>query len=197
VVLVVRKTIKVAFMKGIMDKSLSYIDYLQRQNALDLAFYPLTVFEKALEERRMISCTDNDEMAGYILHGPVRPGKDTIIYQACVDYDSRRRYLGWDMVKDLIQLCNSGYATGIRLKCASTSESNEFWRMIGFYCTKISEGGVRRSRDINHWRADIQTPLFTMPDIIPSTKPMSSSTYNHLRSNGVVMPSRFSRKHYG
>ena len=53
---------------------ITYIDYLQKQNADDLAFYPLTTLEKALEEGRVLTCEDNGEAAGYIWHGPVRSG---------------------------------------------------------------------------------------------------------------------------
>lgn len=88
--------------------SLSYIDKLQRQNADDLAFYPLTTLEKAIDDRHVLTCEDNGEPAGYLWFGAVRPGYDVTIYQACVDYDSRRRYLGWGMVADLIALAKAG-----------------------------------------------------------------------------------------
>ena len=173
---------------------ITYIDHLQKQNADDLAFYPITTLEKAIEDHRVITCEDNDETAGYIWHGPVRPGYDTIIYQACVDYDSRRRHLGWDMVGNLIAMCRAGSATGIRLRCASSSESNEFWQLIGFYCTTVRPGGIRRSRDINHWRTDIQPTLFTLPSVMPSTKPMDISPYMKKRLKGDSMPSRWNRR---
>ena len=38
---------------------ITYIDYLQKKNADDLAFYPLTTLEKALEENRVLTCEDN------------------------------------------------------------------------------------------------------------------------------------------
>jgi hypothetical protein len=175
---------------------ITYIDHLQKQNADDLAFYPITTLEKAIEDHRVITCEDNDETAGYIWHGPVRPGYDTIIYQACVDYDSRRRHLGWDMVGNLIGMCRAGSATGIRLRCASSSESNEFWQLIGFYCTNVKAGGVKRSRDINHWRTDIQPTLFTLPPVVPSTKPIDLSSYGRKKRAGVAMPNPWSRTHY-
>jgi hypothetical protein len=173
----------------------TYIDHLQKQNADDLAFYPLSTLEKAIEQRRIITTEDNGEPAGYIWHGPIRSGFDTIIYQACVDYDSRRRHLGWEMVNRLLNISMS--ATGIRLRCASSSDANAFWRLIGFYCTNVTTGGVKRQRDINYWRTDIQPTLFTLPSVQPSDEAIDESSWRRMRRDGLVMPSRWSRGHYG
>jgi hypothetical protein len=180
----------------IVPVSLSYIDKLQRENADDLAFYPLTTLERALETGHVIACEDNGEAAGYLWFGAVRGGYDVTIYQAAVDYSSRRRHLGWGMVRKLIQLAMAGGATGIRLKCASSAESNEFWQLVGFHCTRVSSGGVKRGRDLNHYRTDIQPGLFTLPAVIPSERPIDMSDYNRMKRIGLSMPSRFSRTHY-
>jgi ribosomal protein S18 acetylase RimI-like enzyme len=180
------------------DKTaVQYIDKLQRQNVDDLAFYPLTTLEKALEERHIIQCQENDEPAGYLWFGAIRGGKDVVIYQAAVDYDARRRHLGHGMVRELVSMAMSAGATGIRLKCASSAESNEFWQAIGFYCTRVTDGGVKRRRKINHYRTDIQTPLFTVPTVTPSDAPINLREYNKAKGKGIIMPSRFSRNHYG
>jgi ribosomal protein S18 acetylase RimI-like enzyme len=177
--------------------TVSYIDKLQRENADDLAFYPLTTLEKALEDGHVITCEDNGEAAGYLWFGVIRGGYDVTIYQACVDYSSRRRHLGWQMVGKLTQLATAGGATGIRLKCASSAESNEFWQMAGFYCTRVTQGGIKRGRDLNHYRTDIQAGLFTLPTVIPSERPIDLRAYQEKKRIGVSMPSRFSRTHYG
>ena len=172
---------------------LKYIDHLQKQNAEDLAFYPLYTLEKAIETGNILHCEDNGEPAGYLWFGSIRPGMDVVIYQACVDYQSRRKILGWDMVKELITLATHGGATGIRLRCASSSESNVFWQAIGFYCTKVGDGGLKRMRKINHWRTDIQPTLFTVAPVIPSDKQTDLSTYNKNKKNGVKYKSRWAR----
>lgn len=175
---------------------IKYIDHLQHRNADDLAFYPLAALELAMDKARIITCEDNGECAGYLWHGPIRSGYDTVITQACVDYSARRRDLGWGMVRELIARCRAGHALGIRLRCGSNSEANIFWETIGFYCTKISQGGKRRGRDLNHWRTDIQAPLFVLDPISPSIKQKDESAYYQARNNGAVMPSRYSRSHY-
>jgi ribosomal protein S18 acetylase RimI-like enzyme len=181
----------------VRDLTLSYIDKLQRANADDLAFYPLTTLGKALEERHVISCEDNGEPAGYLWFGALRGGYDVTIYQAAVDYDSRRRHLGFGMVAQLAAMADAAGCTGIRLKCASSAESNEFWIAAGFYCTRVQPGGIKRGRDLNCYRTDIQPGLFVLPTVAPSSKAIDLTAYNRMKRDGVAMPSRFSRTHYG
>lgn len=186
-------------MAGTVVKALTlpYIDHLQRQNVDDLAFYPLTTLGKALDEGHVISCEDNGEPAGYLWFGAVRGGYDVTIYQAAVDYDSRRRHLGFGMVAQLAAMATIAGSTGIRLKCASSAESNEFWIAAGFHCTRVQPGGIKRGRDLNCYRTDLQPGLFTLPTVTPSTKAIDLTEYHRLKREGVAMPSRFSRTHYG
>ena len=178
-----------------MSNLLKYIDHLQKKNALDLAFYPLTSLEKAIEANHVITCKENDEVAGYLWYGSARSGFDITVYQACVDYSARRRHLGWSMVKELIDIGKAVNSLGIRLRCASSSEANEFWKLIGFYCTRVSDGGLKRSRKINHWRTDLVQPLFTLPAEDPSVKKIDERGYT---KKAKTMPTgdRFSRNHY-
>ncbi len=180
-----------------MTLTLAYVDKLQRATADDLAFYPLSTLGKALDERHVISCEDNGDPAGYLWFGALRGGYDVTIYQACVDYDSRRRHLGFEMVAQLAAVAVAASCTGIRLKCASSAESNEFWQVAGFHCTRVQPGGIKRGRDLNCYRTDLQPGLFTLPSVEPSARPIDLTAYNRQKRAGVVMPSRFSRSHYG
>lgn len=176
--------------------SVSYIDHLQKQNADDLAFYPITTLERALQDKQILHCEENSEPAGYLWHGAIRAGFDITIYQACVDYDARRRHLGWSMVRDLIEIGKASGALGIRLKCASSSEANEFWNLIGFYCTNVTTGGIKRGRMLNHWRTDLTETLFIPDSVEPSTKKIDQTNYQRLKRDGIEMPSAWSRNHY-
>ena len=177
--------------------TVAYVDHLQHQNADDLAFYPLSTLSTALEAGHVLHCEDNGEPAGYLWFGAVRGGYDVTIYQACVDYQTRRRHLGWGMVADLVALATAGGATGIRLKCASSADANEFWQAAGFHCTHVQRGGRKRARDLNCYRTDIQPGLFILPAVVPSSKPIDLRAYSRDKAAGVAMPSRFSRTHYG
>ena len=176
--------------------SVSYVDKLQRANADDLAFYPITTLAKAIEDGHVIACEDNGESAGYLWFGALVGGRDVTIYQACVDYDSRRRHLGFGMVAELLAIAKAAQCTGIRLKCASSADSNEFWQAAGFHCTRVTPGGIKRGRDLNWYRTDIVEGLFTIPAVEASERPIDLTEYQRLKREAVKMPSRFSRTHY-
>ena len=179
------------------DPWLTYIDHLQRKNADDLAFYPLTTLAKARDEGHVIEYTENGQPAGYLWFGAVRAGYDCIIYQAVIDYDLRRRHHGFMMVGQLIDIARAGGCTGVRLKCASSALSNLFWKDAGFYVTRVSAGGIKRGRDINHYRTDVAATLLVVDSVEPSTKAIDLAPYNAIKRQGIEMPSRFSRTHYG
>lgn len=178
--------------------SLTYIDRLQRANADDLAFYPLTSLAKAMEDGHVVACEDNGEPAGYLWFGALRSHHDVIVYQACVDYDSRRRHLGFGMVAELVSLARAAGCDGIRLKCASSAESNDFWKTAGFTCVGVRSGGIKRGRDLNLYRTDLTVGLWTPSAfaVEPSSRPIDLTEYQRMKREGVKMPSRFSRSHY-
>ncbi len=175
----------------------NYVDRLQRRSADDLAFYPRTTLDAAISSGHVLFAYENNEPAGYLWFGSVVSMRDVVIYQACIDYELRRRHYGFTVVRELLTIANVAGASGIRLKCASSAESNEFWRMIGFHCTRVSAGGVKRGRDINHYRTDVQTPLLPSVEVEPSAKPIDMRAYQAMKRDGVPMPSRFARNHYG
>jgi ribosomal protein S18 acetylase RimI-like enzyme len=175
---------------------LSYIDKLQRENGNDIAFYPLDALATALESGHIITGEENGVPAGYLWHGPIHPSRPIVIYQACIDYDLRRRQLGHNLVRQLIDIGKVSGATAIRLGCASSSESTQFWQAIGFYVTNVTAGGHRRKRDINHFWADLRPTLLVAPSVTPSTVPVDERQYFRDRRKKINMPSRFSRGHY-
>jgi len=180
------------------DQSLGlYVDRLQRLNADDLAFYPRATLDAAIESGHVLFAYENGSPAGYLWFGAVHSGRDIVIYQACIDYEARRRHLGESIVRELIAIARVACASGIRLKCASSADSNAFWSAIGFYCTRVTAGGVKRGRDINHYRTDTMSPLFVVESVVPSVKPIDMRAYNKMKRDGIEMPSRFSRHHYG
>ena len=179
-----------------MKPELKAIDALQRANSESLAFYPLAALEEDLERGRLVACEENGELAGYLWHGPVRPGRDITIYQACVDYQARRRTLGLGMVEELEQLAELAGATGIRLTCGAELEANAFWSAAGFYCTAVDQGGRRRARDLNRYRIDLQPTLELATAVEPSTKPTDYAGFNADRRAKLAQASRFSRTHY-
>jgi ribosomal protein S18 acetylase RimI-like enzyme len=181
---------------------IKYIDKLQRANADDLAFYPISALQKALDSKHIIAVEENGDPAGYLWYGAIREGKDVSIFQACVDYDLRRQHLGFEMLKELVSIARAGKCTGIKLTCASSAQSNMFWQTAGFYCYQVKPGGIKRGRDLNYYRTDLIENLYKPEIVIPSEKPINESAYHKQRRERLKlkkendMPSRFSRTHY-
>ena len=92
---------------------------------------------------------ENGHPCGYLIHGNGDPWMK--IYQACIQYDARRREHGLELVKRLFyKACFLG-RKGISLWCATDLDANEFWRDAGFHLVGTRAGGERRHRVHNLW----------------------------------------------
>ena len=78
---------------------LIYIDSLQKKNAEQLSFYPKIVFEREIENKRILLARLNAEPAGYIYHGAL--GIRVKIHQACIQYDLRGQLYGAELFRQL------------------------------------------------------------------------------------------------
>jgi hypothetical protein len=131
-----------------------------------LAFFPKQVFEREVENQRIILAELNNEPCGYVYHGAF--GVICRIHQACIQYDLRGQLYGAALVRDLTARCQAFETSTIKLRCGSDIEANKFWKAMGFVCEAVTQGGIRRMRDINHWVLNIQPQLFFF-----ETKPSS------------------------
>ena len=68
-------------------------------------------------------------------------------------------------------------------------EANGFWKIMGFKCERVTQGGIRRRRDINHWVLQLQPTLFSMVTNDPSQKKKDSSTWAKGRKLGFSQSS--------
>lgn len=170
-----------------VSSDLSYIDSLQRKNAEDLAFYPKQVFEREIENFRILLARVNGEPAGYLYHGAL--DGHVRIHQACIQYDARGQLYGAALVNFLLGLCTQADALCVTLRCGSDIAANGFWRAMGFYCQGVSKGGVRRMRDINNWRIDLHPQLFVSV-VDPSYKAKDASLW---RRNRGIKQTQFMR----
>ena len=169
------------------ERDLLYVDSLQRKNAEELAFYPRQVFEREIQNSRIILARVNGEPAGYIYYGAL--GHTCKIHQACIQYDLRGQLYGAEIVRYLLKLADLYNVLAVTLRCGSDIAANDFWMAMGFYCEAVTQGGVRRMRDINCWRYDLQQPLFKVEDA-PSRKKKNSSLWAR---RGNVSSSSFAR----
>lgn len=169
------------------EADIGYIDDLQRKNSEELAFYPKIVFEREVLARRIILARVNNDPCGYIYHGAFGP--QLKIHQACIQYDLRGQLYGAALIRFLVSLAEAANVCSITLRCGSNISANGFWRAMGFHCEGVTKGGVRRMRDINAWRLDIQPPLF-QTIVLPSDKAADASLW---RRNKGEKRSQFMR----
>jgi len=166
-----------------VQSDIKFIDHLQRKNAEELAFYPKVTFEREIESRRILLARVNGTPAGYLYFGAF--GTTCKIHQACIEYDLRGQLYGSELVKFFISLCQGANVLSVTLRCGSDVRANTFWQLVGFYCEHIGIGGVRRMRDINCWRRDLQQGLFDPFVVIPSNKKKSSTIWSRRESSAA------------
>ena len=154
-----------------------FIDHLQKKNAEDLSFYPVGVFEREIENQRILVALVNAEPAGYLYHGAIKLDYPLKIHQACIQYDLRGNWYGAGLCAFLEDLASIGGSRFISLRCGSDISANTFWQNMGYKCVQITPGGIRRMRDINVWQKLLSKDLFGFEEIEPSKKKKDASIW--------------------
>lgn len=137
---------------------------LQAKEFEALGFIPRPRTEEYWRRGQIFTTTENDELCGFLMFGA---GWPTLrVYQACIQYDARRREHGIALVGRLIRHAERTGHSMISLWCADDLEANRFWRECGFTFGGQRRGGARRGRMLNLWTfAIIATPtLFRLTD---------------------------------
>ena len=165
-------------------EDLKFIDHLQKKNAEELSFYPKVVFERELENKRILLALVNNAHAGYLYYGSIAFDKTVKIHQACIEYDLRGNWYGAGLCGYLENLAIASGAKAISLRCGSDIAANLFWKNMGFDCVSITEGGIGRMRDINTWQKLIGSDLFGFNPVEPSKKKKSSAAWRK-RPKGI------------
>jgi GNAT superfamily N-acetyltransferase len=154
---------------------LPFIDHLQHINADALAFYPKVTFEREISCGRIILAEFAGIPCGYLWHGAF--AVDLKIHQACIEYDLRGQLYGSALMRFLISLAAPSGCHSVTLHCGSDLEANRFWHTMGFGCERVTQGGIRRKRDINHWVRHLQPSLFASPVAVPSERKQDASDW--------------------
>lgn len=171
---------------------IAFVDHLQRAASDEVAFYPRSALVEAIERDEIAIAFENGEPCGYLWRGPYRPGRDTIIYQAVIDYSLRRRHHGAGLVANLVSEAAALGATGVRCRCRSNLDANAFWRDLGFACIAVKPSGLRRLTEVNVWRHPIEAGLWDGLVVEPSTRELDRASYHRLRHLAPAR-SRFAR----
>lgn len=126
-----------------------FVVALRRKNTDALGFIPRARLESYEASGQIITARENGDLCGFLVFGATPP--IFRIYQACVQYDARRRAHGFSMVGELIRRAHAAGADAVTLGCADDLAANEFWREAGFVFVGSRVGGRRRKRRVNRW----------------------------------------------
>jgi len=134
-----------------------YVDSLQKKHRDSVGFLPRTVLEKGLETHLFLIGFENGEPASYLFGrgSYYRNPADAIIYQACVQYDAQRRWLGTALVQAFLARLPPE-AKRCSLWCAQDLEANLFWRALEFREVAYREGSRSRRRMHIFWQKQIR-----------------------------------------
>ena len=136
---------------------LAYVVHLQKKHHHALGFIPRVALQQKIDLGRIWLASENGEPAGFLHHGSLA-GDEVRIFQAAVQYDARRRHLGLALVRHLLHRAAAAGARGVSLRCLSSLEANDFWRVAGFNLL-TTEPGARGT--LNVWT---QRLLVSPPD---------------------------------
>ncbi len=132
-----------------IEKCVEYCVDLHRKNTDALGFIPKPRLLAYASNGQVLIETENGDACGFMVFGN---GCPTLrIYQACIQYDARRRKHGLNLVKQLREIALARNAEGIALRCAEGLAANAFWREAGFTHVRTTDGGRRRNRKIYTW----------------------------------------------
>lgn len=128
----------------------AFIIGLMRTETDTLGFIPSTAIRSRwIPNGRYILARDRrGRRQGYLLHGPMHPGRPCHINQVCLAYNHRRRRHATAAIDQLIARASISGASGIILRCAADLQANHFWLAAGFTPMAINPGGKRRNRRI-------------------------------------------------
>ena len=107
-----------------------FLDFLQGKEKHALGFLPFTALRQAIELGRVLLCFENDEPAGYAIHGV--PKAESKIYQVVVCDDVRRIEHGTALVEAITARANAADSEILSLHCAEDLDANSFWKALGF-----------------------------------------------------------------
>lgn len=138
------------------DLAVRYVADLAKKNSEALSFIPTPRLEQYACAGQMLVALDNDEPCGFIVFGAGWP--QLRVYQACIQYDTRRRDYGMALVGELVRLGREAGHTDVRLWCASDLDANAFWSAAGFVRRAERAGGTRRGRRHVLWAFEINEP---------------------------------------
>ena len=144
---------------------LGFLTSLMEKNYEAVGFIPRPKLEEYAARGQVLIETENETPCGYLVFGNGWPRLR--IYQACIQYDARRREHGIALVERVIREADVRGCDSISLWCADDLDANNFWKAAGFAFGGQREGGMKRGRKHNLWVMRLPTAQMelSMPNV--------------------------------
>lgn len=129
---------------------LAYILGLGQTERRALGFIPApAIAQRCIQPGRYLTIRDrHGRRRGFLLYGPLNPGRPVHIYQTCVEPDYRLRTYAARAVTELARRALAAGCTSIDLRCALDLTANAFWTALGFSLVRYEIGGRQKERAI-------------------------------------------------
>jgi GNAT superfamily N-acetyltransferase len=152
-----------------LDPTTSWIAGLMRHNYEAVGFIPApTVATQYVQQGRYVLQTDErGRRVGYLLHGKPTPGGILTVAQHCIDLDWRLRGYGEAAFDQVVARARAANCRGLKVRCAATLPSTEFWQAMGLALAKVTHPTNYRQRAVNVYLLDLWPVL---PGIRVSTE---------------------------
>lgn len=135
----------------LQDPDAQLIIDLMRSERDKLGFVPIPYLLKQIRSKDCViwQRDDSGRRIGYIIHTPIKPGREIRIWLSVIDVDRRRRKFATRALADLISKAYKSDAPLIRLRCAADLPANHFWLASGFNHIATIKPPTRNPRDLN------------------------------------------------
>jgi ribosomal protein S18 acetylase RimI-like enzyme len=141
-----------------VHNDLPWLCWLHARNSEALGFIPRRGMEIAIDANRVLLAQLNGEPAAYILHGVVRNFRPVTIFQACVQYDARRQWIGIQLIDELCKELRDAQVPRVDVKFRDGHDATEFWLNAGFTLIELFLGGRKRAKPIWHCERNLVLP---------------------------------------
>lgn len=133
----------------------AFAEDLHRRNSDHLGFIPRSRLDEYEANDQILIQKDGSEPCGYLIFGKEWPFLN--IYQACIEYDVRRRHHGMEIVDRLEKYAKQNHS-GIYLRCREGMSANDFWEACGYEIASVEPGGIKRGKQILRWVKEFDNP---------------------------------------
>lgn len=160
-----------------LEEAVAFATRLARTERETIGFLPAPRVRQLAGAGGLELQRENGEACGFLLTSRSRSQPHvSLILQACVCVDARRRQHALEAVDRLAARAARTGATILQAKCATDLEAQLFWAAAGFLAVDEVEGGAWRDRRLTVWRRALAEgaaieDLARTPSVVPGRGP--------------------------